>query len=91
MSKEVYLITTNGCVGCSIMIYHFRILEQLDSCEYFLHVVDFKNVPEFISLNVPYTDFPTLVCVENNIIKYHESGTMTMKHLKEVLKDINFI
>ena len=73
------------------MIYHFRILEQLDSCEYFLHVVDFKNVPEFISLNVPYTDFPTLVCVENNIIKYHESGTMTMKHLKEVLKDINFI
>ena len=91
MSKELYLITTSGCVGCSIMIYHFRILEQLDSCEYFLHVVDFKNVPEFISLNVPYTDFPTLVCVENNIIKYHESGTMTMKHLKEVLKDINFI
>lgn len=91
MSKEVYLITTSGCVGCSIMIYRFRILEQLDSCEYFLHVVDFKNVPEFISLNVPYTDFPTLVCVENNIIKYHESGTMTMKHLKEVLKDINFI
>lgn len=91
MSKEVYLITTSGCVGCSIMIYHFRILEQLDSCEYFLHVVDFKNVPEFINLNVPYTDFPTLVCVENNIIKYHESGTMTMKHLKEVLKDINFI
>lgn len=91
MNKEVYLITTSGCVGCSIMIYHFRILEQLDSCEYFLHVVDFKNVPEFISLNVPYTDFPTLVCVENNIIKYHESGTMTMKHLKEVLKDINFI
>lgn len=91
MSKEVYLITTSGCVGCSIMIYHFRILEQLDSCEYFLHVVDFKKVPEFISLNVPYTDFPTLVCVENNIIKYHESGTMTMKHLKEVLKDINFI
>lgn len=91
MSKEVYLIITSGCVGCSIMIYYFRILEQLDSCEYFLHVVDFKNVPEFISLNVPYTDFPTLVCVENNIIKYHESGTMTMKHLKEVLKDINFI
>ena len=91
MSKEVYLITTSGCVGCSIMIYHFRILEQLDSCEYFLHVVDFKNVPEFISLNVTYTDFPTLVCVENNIIKYHESGTMTIKHLKEVLKDINFI
>lgn len=91
MSKEVYLITTSGCVGCSIMIYHFRILEQLDSCEYFLHIVDFKNVPTFISLNVPYTDFPTLVCVENNIIKYHESGTMTMKHLKEVLKDINFI
>lgn len=91
MSKEVYLITTRGCVSCSIMIYHLRILEQLDSCEYFLHVVDFKNVPEFISLNVPYTDFPTLVCVENNIIKYHESGTMTMKHLKEVLKDINFI
>ena len=61
------------------------------SCKYVLNIVDFKNVPEFISLNVPYTDFPTLVCVENNIIKYHESGTMTMKHLKEVLKDINFI
>ena len=91
MSKEVYLITTKGCVSCSIMIYYLRKINQLSTCKYVLNIVDFKNVPEFISLNVPYTDFPTLVCVENNIIKYHESGTMTMKHLKEVLKDINFI
>lgn len=91
MNKEVYLITTSGCVCCSIMIYHLRKINHLSSRKYIINIVDFKKVPEFISLNVPYTDFPTLVCVENNIIKYHESGTMTMKHLKEVLKDINFI
>ncbi|UWH91201.1 MAG: Thioredoxin [Bacteriophage sp.] len=91
MSKEVYIITTSGCVGCSIMTYHLRKINHLSSHKYIINIVDFKKVPEFISLNVPYTDFPTLVCVENNIIKYHKSGTMTMKHLKEVLKDINFI
>ena len=53
MSKEVYLITTRGCVSCSIMIYHLRKINQLSSCKYVLNIVDFKNVPEFISLNVP--------------------------------------
>lgn len=91
MNKEIYLIVTQGCVACSIMRSILRKVEHNHLDKFTPIVIDFKKVPEWISLNVPFNDFPTIVCTEGQVIKYHESGTMTMKHLEKVLEDINFI
>ena len=43
-----------------------------------------------IKINVLLTDFPILIFLENDIIKYHISGTISTKKLKEIIKDLHF-
>ena len=90
ISRYIYLATTEGCEACRIME---RILKQvkLDNVYTFLiQVIDYKLLPEFIRINVLLTDFPILIFLENDIIKYHISGTISAKKLQEIIKDLHF-
>ena len=90
ISRYIYLATTEGCEACRIME---RILKQV-KCDnvytFSIQVIDYKLLPEFIRINVLLTDFPTLIFLENDIIKYHISGTISAKKLQEIIKDLHF-
>lgn len=90
MSKRIYLATTEGCEACKIME---KILKQVKRDNYYtfsIQVRDYKLIPEFIQIDVVLTDFPTLIFLENNVIKYHVAGTMSAKKLQEIIKDLHF-
>lgn len=87
--KVIHLITTKGCEACHIMIdIMLAVLDELEGVT--LVIRDVSDIPEFIKINVPLNDFPTLVLVENNVIKYHASGTMTKDKVKTMLSYIGF-
>ena len=52
--------------------------------------MDFNDAPTWIKINIPLHDFPTIVFVENDVIKYHTNGTMTGKKLQSIIQDIHF-
>lgn len=88
--NKIYIITTQGCEACNIIL-------NIISSIYFKHkykfeyaTVDRINVPEWISNNVILEDFPTLVFVKNNVIKYHFKGTKSAKEIEQILEDIKF-
>ena len=90
ISRYIYLATTEGCEACRIMK---RILKQvkLDNVYTFsIQITDYKLLPEFIRINVLLTDFPTLIFLENDVIKYNISGTINAKKLQEIIKDLHF-
>jgi len=91
MNKTIYLIITKGCIACSIMRSILRKVEHNHLDKFTSIVIDFSKTPKFIEENVPLSDFPTIVCVDDNVIKYHVSGTITMKKLEDILQDIKFI
>ncbi len=84
--KYLYLITTEGCQGCKIMK---DILDEHFS-DIRLRVGDFKNVPPWIKVSVKATDFPTLVFVKNDVIKYHFSGTKNVRKIRDIIKALKF-
>lgn len=91
MSKRiVYLVTTEGCESCKIMESILNKAYSANLYTFTPEVVNFKDVPNWIQTCVPLTDFPTLIFVEDNVIKYHISGTVTFKELINIVKDINF-
>lgn len=90
MSRIIYLATTEGCYGCSIMK---KLLEEIHNSNLYtfsIEILDFKDIPEFIKINVPLNDFPTIIFVENNVIKYHHSGTISKRKLQNIINDLNF-
>ena len=90
MSKRIYLATTEGCEACRIMEKILKQVKRNNSYTFSIQVRDYKLLPEFIQVNVILTDFPTLIFLENNIIKYHVIGTMSAKNLQEIIKDLHF-
>ena len=89
-SKQIYLIVTKGCESCKIME---RILKQVckdNNYTFSIEIATYESVPDFIKMNIILTDFPTLIFLENNIIKYHVTGTISAKKLKEIIKDLHF-
>ena len=90
MSKYIYLATTEGCEACRIMERILKQVKRDNSYTFSIQVRDYKLLPEFILVDVVLTDFPTLIFLENNIIKYHVSGTMSAKKLQEIIKDLHF-
>ena len=90
MSKRIYLATTEGCEACRIME---RILKQVQRDVYYtfsIHVKDYTITPDFIKVNVALSDFPALIFVEDDVIKYHITGTISAKKLQEIIKDLHF-
>lgn len=90
MNKRIYLATTEGCEACRIMEKILKQVKRDNSYTFSIQVRDYKLIPEFIQVNVILTDFPTLIFLENNVIKYHVSGTISAKKLQEIIKDLHF-
>ena len=90
MNKCIYLATTEGCEACRIMERILKQVKRDNVYTFSIQVRDYKLLPEFIRVDVILTDFPTLIFLENNIIKYHVTGTMSAKKLQEIIKDLHF-
>lgn len=90
MIKIVYLFTTKGCEACNIMENILRKIHKDNLYTFSIEVIDFNDAPIWIKITVPLHDFPTIVFVENNVIKYHTNGTMTGKKLQSIIQDIHF-
>ena len=90
MNKCIYLATTEGCEACRIMERILKQVKRDNVYTFSIQVRDYKLLPEFIRVDVVLTDFHTLIFLENNIIKYHVTGTMSAKKLQEIIKDLHF-
>ena len=90
ISRYIYLATTEGCEACRIMEKILKQVQHNNGYTFSIQVRDYKLLPEFIQVDVVLTDFPTLIFLENNIIKYHVTGTISAKKLKEIIKDLHF-
>lgn len=90
VSKNIYLITTKGCEACRIMERILKQVQRDNDYTFSIQVRDYNILPEFIQVDVALTDFPTLIFLENDVIKYHVAGTISAKKLKEILKDLHF-
>lgn len=89
MSKVIYLITTYKCSACK---YQESILKEVlkEHKDIELKVIDFSKVPEWIRTNIILTDFPTIIFIEDDVIKYHFVGTKANRKIEALIKDINF-
>ena len=90
ISRYIYLATTEGCEACRIMERILKQVKRDNVYTFSIQIIDYKLLPEFIRINVLLTDFPTLIFLENDIIKYHISGTISAKKLQEIIKDLHF-
>lgn len=88
-NKVVYVITTYKCSACKCMEYILRNIQK-DNPTFTITTTDFNEVPEWIKNNITLTDFPTVIFVENDVIKYHFTGTINGKKVVKIMNDINF-
>ena len=88
-SKVVYIITTYKCSACKCMEYILKEIQK-DNPTFTITITDFHDVPEWIKNNITLTDFPTVVFIENDVIKYHFIGTLSRKKVIKIMYDINF-
>ena len=89
MNKVIYLITTKNCNACRIQNnLTGLVLEEHKDIEF--KVYDFSEVPDWIKTNVILTDFPTTVLIKDNVIKYHFVGTMSIRKMELLLKELDF-
>ena len=63
---------------------------QKDNPTFTITTTDFQNVPEWIKNNITLTDFPTVIFIDNDVIKYHFTGTLSRKKVIKIMSDINF-
>lgn len=88
-SKVVYIVTTAKCFACKCMEYILNDIQKEDST-FTINSTDFTKIPEWLKTNITLTDFPTVVFVDNNVIKYHFVGTKSKSKVLNLMKDINF-
>lgn len=89
MNKVVYVITTYKCSACKCMEYILKEIQK-DNPTFTITITDFNEVPEWIKTNVTLTDFPTVIFIDNDVIKYHFTGTLSRKKVIKIMSDINF-
>ena len=93
MSKKiVYIITTYKCSACKCIEHILRTVQDEFPTNvegYFdIETYDFKEVPEWLTINVPMHDFPTVIFTDNDVIKFHFTGTMPRGKLLKVVEDV---
>lgn len=82
--REVVIATTPGCKGCSIMINIINnLVKEYD--DIVVKEYPFSDIPEWLKVNVKFTDFPTTVFIKDNCIKYVVNGTKSVNKLKTIL------
>ena len=88
-SKIIYIVTTTGCSACKFMENIMTDVHK-DYSELTFTTTSFQNVPEWIKDNIIFTDFPTTIFVDNNIIKYHFTGTKSKNKIIKIINNIGF-
>ena len=88
-NKVVYVVTTYKCSACKCMEYILKEIQK-DNPTFTITITDFNEVPEWIKTNVTLTDFPTVIFIDNDVIKYHFTGTLSRKKVIKIMSDINF-
>ena len=88
-NKVVYIITTHGCFACKCIEYILREIQK-DNPTFTIITIDFHDVPEWIKNNITLKDFPTVIFIDNNVIKYHFIGTLARRKVIKIINDINF-
>ena len=88
-NKVVYIIITANCSACKCMESILNDIQK-DNSTFSITSTDFTKVPEWLKTNITLTDFPTVVFVDNNVIKYHFVGTKSKSKVLKLMKDINF-
>lgn len=89
MNKVVYIITTSKCSACKCMEIILKDIQK-DNPTFTITTTDFKDVPEWLTNNITFTDFPTVIFIDNNVIKYHFTGTLSKNKVIKIMNDINF-
>ena len=88
-NKVVYIITTIKCSACKCMEYILKEIQK-DNPTFTITTTDFHDVPEWIKNNITLTDFPTVIFIDNDVIKYHFIGTLAKRKVVKIMNDINF-
>ena len=88
-NKVVYIVTTTKCSACKCMESILNDIQK-DNSTFTINSTDFTKVPEWLKTNITLTDFPTVVFVDNNVIKYHFVGTKSKSKVLKLIMDINF-
>lgn len=88
-NKVIYIITTIKCSACKCMEYILKEIQK-DNSTFTITTTDFHDVPEWIKNNIILTDFPTVLFIDNEVIKYYFTGTLPRKKVVEIMNDINF-
>ena len=87
--KVIYVVTTYKCSACKCMEYILKNIQK-DNPTFSITVTDFHNVPEWIKTNITLTDFPTVIFIKSDVIKYHFTGTLSEKKVIKLIDDIDF-
>lgn len=88
-NKVIHIITTYNCSACKCMEHILKEIQK-DNPTFTITTTDFQNVPKWIKNNITLTDFPTVIFVENEVVKYHFTGTLSEKKIVKIMNDINF-
>lgn len=88
-NKVIYIITTVNCSACKCMEYILNDIQK-DNSTFSINSTDFTKIPEWLNTNIILTDFPTVIFVDNNVIKYHFVGTKSKSKVLKLMEDINF-
>lgn len=75
---EIVLLSTKGCIGCSIMddIITKALKESSKTIKYTILDVRSDERGSKMAKELNVKDFPTIVFISNGIIKYHYTGNM---------------
>ena len=88
-NKVVYIITTAKCSACKCMENILNDIQK-DNYTFTITSTDFTKVPEWLKTNITLTDFPTVIFIDNDVIKYHFVGTKSKSKVLKLIMDINF-
>lgn len=88
-NKVVYIVTTYKCSACKCMEYIIKEIQK-DNPTFTIITTDFQKVPEWIKSNITLTDFPTVIFIDNDVIKYHFTGTLPGRKVVKIMNGINF-
>lgn len=88
-NKVVYIVTTAECSACKYMVNILNDIQK-DNSIFTITSTDFTKVPEWLKTNITLTDFPTVVFIDNDVIKYHFVGTKSKSKVLQLMEDINF-
>ena len=88
-NKVVYIITTAKCSACKCMESILNDIQK-DNSTFTINSTDFTKIPEWLKTNIILTDFPTVVFIDNDVIKYHFVGTKSKSKVLKLIMDINF-